>query len=101
MPDGRTESATGGVEFGARLTLTLFLSGEADDNAWVVFRYLSVSTNRNLVASFVDASASRRRYSSLSITTTQDPSFFNIFIVLNIFLHLTHIYANSFNFLPT
>ena len=27
--------------------------------------------------------------------------FSNIFIVLNIFLHLTHIYANSFNFLLT
>ena len=30
------------AEFGERLTVTLFLSGEEDDSAWVVFLYLLV-----------------------------------------------------------
>lgn len=64
------------AEFGEGLTLTLFLSREEDDSAWrglPLLVGLSGSTNRNSVASFMEASASRRRYSSLSITTTPDP----------------------------
>ena len=40
---------------------------------WSSLDGLSGSTNRNSVKSLMDVSASGRRYSSLSITTTPDP----------------------------